>query len=187
MDRPDTREWLTTNGLGGYASGTACGANTRRYHGLLVAALEPPGQRTVLLSRVDETVIVGGDVYELGASFWSSGATAPEGFHHLKSFRASPVPTWEYQVGLGRLIKRVASVPGKNAVAISYRLEGGPPVRLEMKILANSRDFHGDTHGHPDWHFRQDVLPSPAHGEGLAPDLGLGWRARVDAELESLP
>ena len=65
MDRPDTREWLTTNGLGGYASGTACGANTRRYHGLLVAALEPPGQRTVLLSRVDETVIVGGDVYEL--------------------------------------------------------------------------------------------------------------------------
>jgi predicted glycogen debranching enzyme len=194
MDRPDTREWLTTNGLGGYASGTACGANTRRYHGLLVAALEPPGQRTVLLSRVDETVIVGGDVYELGANFWSSGATAPEGFHHLKSFRASPVPTWEYQVGLGRLIKRVACVPGKNAVAISYRLEGGPPVRLEMKILANSRDFHGDTHGHPDWHFRQNVLPSPACGRGAgggglrisawdgAPEWTLTWDGDTDVE-----
>ena len=59
MDRPDTRKWIATNGLGGYASG----ANTRRYHGLLVAAQEPPGQRTVLLSRLDETVIVGGEVY----------------------------------------------------------------------------------------------------------------------------
>ena len=119
MDRPDTREWLTTNGLGGYASGTACGANTRRYHGLLVAALEPPGQRTVLLSRLDETVIVGGEAYELGASFWGSGAVAPEGFRHLTAFRACPVPTWEYQVGLGRLVKRVASLPGQNAVVKS--------------------------------------------------------------------
>ena len=127
MDRADTREWLTMNGLGGYASGTACGANTRRYLGLLVAALEPPGLRTVLLSRLDETLIVGGEVFELGANFWNSGSIAPEGHHHLKSFRASPVPTWEYQVGLGRLVKRVACVPGKNAVAISYRLEGGPP------------------------------------------------------------
>ena len=72
-----------------------------------------------------------------GANFWSSldgagGVPSPE------VVRASPVPTWEYQVGLGRLIKRVACVPGKNAVAISYRLEGGPPVRLEMKVLANS-------------------------------------------------
>src|SRR5215207_1283432 len=73
MDRPDTREWLSTNGLGGYASGTACGANTRRYHGLLVAALEPPGQRMVLLSRLDETVIVGGGVYELGATSGTLG------------------------------------------------------------------------------------------------------------------
>lgn len=185
MDRPDTREWLATNGLGGYASGTACGANTRRYHGLLVAALEPPGQRTVLLSRIDETVIVGGDVYELGANFWSSGSTAPAGFHHLRSFQARPVPTWDYQVGLGRLIKRVACVPGKNAVAISYRLEGGPPVRLEMKILANSRDFHGDTHGHPDWHFRQDT-GSP---DGLrvsawdgAPEWTLTWDGDTDVE-----
>src|SRR5215208_1682122 len=89
MENPDTREWLTTNGLGGYASGTICGANTRRYHGLLVAALEPPGRRTVLLSRLDETVIVGGEVYELGANFWISGSVAPQGHHHLKSFQAS--------------------------------------------------------------------------------------------------
>src|SRR6266536_2702607 len=108
MDRPDTREWLTTNGLGGYASGTVCGANTRRYHGLLVAALEPPGRRTVLLSRVDETVRVDDATYELSTSFWQSGAVAPEGFRHLVCFEAAPVPTWEYRIGPGRLVKRVA-------------------------------------------------------------------------------
>src|SRR5687768_5382955 len=135
METPDTREWLSANGLGGYAGGTVTGANSRRYHGLLVAALEPPGKRTVLLQRVDETVVVSGEIYELGTSFWHSGWTAPEGFHHLASFRPAPVPTWEYRVGLGRLVKRVASIPGRNAVAIGYRLEGGPPVRLELKLL----------------------------------------------------
>jgi predicted glycogen debranching enzyme len=185
MDQPDTREWLTTNGLGGYASGTACGANTRRYHGLLVAALEPPGQRMVLLSRLDETVIVGGEIYELGANFWSSGATAPRGYRHLKSFQASPVPTWEYQIGLGRLIKWVACLPGRNGVAIAYRLEGGPPVRLEMKVLANARDVHGDTHGHPDWQFQQE---HPAAGRlkvaawNGAPEWFLAWDSDADIE-----
>jgi predicted glycogen debranching enzyme len=185
MDRPDTREWLSTNGLGGYASGTVCGANTRRYHGLLVAALDPPGQRTVPLSRLDETVIVGGDVYEIGVNFWSSGATAPDGFRHLRSFWADPVPTWEYQIGLGRLMKRVASLRGRDAVAISYRLEGGPPVRLELKILANSRDFHGDTHGHADWHFRQEVAEPNrlriAAWDG-APEWTLAWDGEADVE-----
>jgi predicted glycogen debranching enzyme len=157
MQAPDTREWLTTNGLGGYASGTVCGANTRRYHGLLIPALDPPGGRTVLLSRVDETVIAGGEIYELGANFWHSGATAPEGFRHLASFDQAPVPTWRYNVGLGKLVKRVACIPGSNAVVIGYQLEGGPPIRLEVNLLANHRDFHGDTHGHPDWTFRQEV------------------------------
>src|SRR3989442_11239133 len=135
MDSADTREWLTTNGLGGYASGTICGANTRRYHGLLVAALTPPGRRTVLVSRIDETVMVDGRVYELAANFWASGALAPRGNEHLASFSVEPVPTWEYRVGLGRLIKRIAAIRGKNAVAISYHLESGPPVCLELKLL----------------------------------------------------
>jgi predicted glycogen debranching enzyme len=160
MNVPDTREWITTNRLGGYASGTVCGANTRRYHGLLVAALEPPGGRTVLLSRVDETVTAGGESYDLATSFWSSGWTAPEGYRHLTSFSATPVPTWEYGIGLGRLVKRVACLPGRNAVTVGYRLEGGPPIRLELKLLANFRDLHGDTRGHPDWHFLQEIEPN---------------------------
>jgi glycogen debranching enzyme len=164
------------------------GANTRHYHGLLVAALVPPGQRQVLLSRLDETAVVGSETYELGTSIWQSGTVAPEGFQHLVTFQARPVPTWEYQVGLGRLVKRVAAVPGRNATAISYRLEGGPAVRLEIKILANCRDFHGETHGHQNWHFQQRSL---GHGrlevagwEG-APAWRLTWRA--DNEVEHRP
>ena len=65
MDSLDRREWLSANGLGGYASGTVSGANTRCYHGLLVAALTPPGQREVLLSRLDEVAVVGDEVFEL--------------------------------------------------------------------------------------------------------------------------
>jgi glycogen debranching enzyme len=74
MDRPDTREWLTTNGLGGYASGTAGGANTRRYHGLPVAALEPPGRRTVLLSRLDKAHDLD-NLYVVDASFFPSSSS----------------------------------------------------------------------------------------------------------------
>jgi glycogen debranching enzyme len=185
METIDRREWLSANGLGGYASSTVSGMNTRRYHGLLVAALVPPGRREILLSRLDETVIVGGDVYELGASVWESGAVAPQGFRHLAGFEARPVPTWSYRVGLGRLVKRVVAVPGRNATAISYRLEGGPPVRFELKILANSRDFHGETHGHPDWHFQQrggDRGRLEVAAWDGAPSWRLTWRAAEAVE-----
>ena len=188
MDSLDRREWLSANGLGGYASGSVSGANTRCYHGLLVAALTPPGQREVLLSRLDEVAVVGNEVYELGTSVWQSGTIAPEGYRHLVRFQASPVPSWEYQVGLGRLIKRVAAVPGRNATAISYHLEDGPPVRFEIKVVANGRNFHGATHGHPDWHFQQQGWVQGrlevAAWEG-APSWQLTWRA--DAELEYRP
>src|SRR5580698_5781195 len=74
------REWLVTNGLGGYASGTISGVLTRRYHGLLVAALQPPGGRTLLVSKCDETISYDGRVYELGANRWADGTVSPHGF-----------------------------------------------------------------------------------------------------------
>src|SRR5438046_2108355 len=120
MDQADTCEWLSSNGLGGYTSGTVCGANTRRYHGLLVAALEPPGRRVVLLSRIDETVRVDQQVAELGTSFWQSGATAPEGYRALERFSAVPIPTWDYAVGPARLTKRVGALSGHNATVVGY-------------------------------------------------------------------
>ena len=80
------REWLVTNGIGGFASATINGCNTRRYHGLLVAATKPPVGRLVLLSKLEELLIVNGQAFELGTNRYP-GAVHPEGFRSLKAFR----------------------------------------------------------------------------------------------------
>jgi predicted glycogen debranching enzyme len=84
------KEWLITNGLGGYASSTVPGINTRKYHGLLVAALHPPGDRTVCLSKLDEDVIVGSDVYSLGATEFHD-VIYPQGYKLIQEFSLAPV------------------------------------------------------------------------------------------------
>jgi 4-alpha-glucanotransferase len=96
MAELDVREWLLTNGLGSFASGTVCDAHTRTYHGWLVAAIAPPGERTLLLSHIDATVTVAGQSYDLGAHFWEDGAIAPMGYQWLQSFTIEPVPTWTW-------------------------------------------------------------------------------------------
>ena len=92
------REWLVTNGIGGYASGTVASSQTRRYHGLLVAALNPPLGRTVLLSRLDETIAYGGQSYPLFTNQWNhaDAPLEPPGFHHLERFRLEgTTPIWD--------------------------------------------------------------------------------------------
>src|SRR5438445_13771329 len=88
-----TKEWLETNGLGGFASSTVEGLNTRRYHGLLVAALPPPVGRAVLLSKFEETLFLGGRSYDLGCKQYPR-VLHPLGFHYLQMFRLSPFPTF---------------------------------------------------------------------------------------------
>src|ERR1700678_2735046 len=108
LDIAAKREWLVTNGLGGYASGTISGILTRRYHGLLVAALEPPGRRTLLVSKVDEMLGYDGHSYALGANRWADGSVAPEGFHLLQRFRLDgTTPVWTFACGDALLEKRV--------------------------------------------------------------------------------
>src|SRR6478735_7299198 len=91
FEKASALEWLESNGLGGYASGTVAGALTRRYHGLLIAALEPPVKRTVLLSKLDETIVVNDrkpgppQRYELGANQYP-GAVYPTGYRYLEKF-----------------------------------------------------------------------------------------------------
>src|SRR5258707_10656016 len=87
------REWLETNGLGGFACGTVAGAHTRRYHGLLTAATRPPVGRLVLLSKLEETLVLGDKRYELSANQYP-GVVHPQGFQYLKEFRALPWPTF---------------------------------------------------------------------------------------------
>ena len=93
-----SKEWIITNGIGGYASQTVSGINTRKYHGLLVAALNPPGERTVCLSKLDEDVIVGRRNLPLGINEFHD-TIYPDGYKFIKQFSLTPFPTYIYDVG----------------------------------------------------------------------------------------
>src|SRR3954452_4985502 len=97
VDAALRREWLEANGIGGFASSTIIGLNTRRYHSLLVAATKPPVGRMVLLSKIEETLIAGGRRYELSCNRYPD-AIHPQGYLYLKEFRQEPFPTFVYEV-----------------------------------------------------------------------------------------
>src|SRR5215813_10269313 len=152
-------EWLVSNGLGGFASGTVAGSATRRYHGLLIAALDPPAARTHLVGGIDEIAHLGGQSLELATHRWLSGAVAAAGYKSIQSFRLEgTTPSWTYQVAGALLEKRIWMRYGENTTFVRYSLLESPsPLELELKILVNYRDFHSSTHaGYPpnDWHMR---------------------------------
>ncbi len=134
------REWLITNGLGGYASSTILGANTRSYHGLLVAAMNPPTERTLLLSSLDEELISESGHRHLACHQYP-GAIYPEGFRHLEEFRQDPIPTFLYRTEDGAAIeKKVFMIQGENTTVVNYRVEGRGLFRVVP--LVNCRSFH---------------------------------------------
>lgn len=138
------REWLETNGLGGFASSTLLGMNTRRYHGLLVAAVEPPVGRALLLSKLEETLVVDGQRYELAVNQYP-GVYHPRGDRYLAGFRLDPFPIATYRVGGLRLEKTVFMAYGENTTVVQYRLAGrgrARQVRLELRPLLAFRDYH---------------------------------------------
>ncbi len=157
-----SREWLVTNGLGGYASGTVAGVNTRRYHGLLVAALAPPVRRTVLVAKVDEAIEAGGRRFELGANEYHDGTVDPQGYTHLAGFRlAGTIPVWTYAVPGASLEKTVWMAREENATYARYRLlPGSGPARLLIRPYLTERDYHATTRGDPGWRFDLAPLPS---------------------------
>jgi predicted glycogen debranching enzyme len=142
FDRAAGLEWLETNGLGGWAGTTVAGAHSRRYHGLLVAATQPPAGRTVLLSRLDETLHVEGESFDLGCNRFP-GAVAPRGFEYLTSFRKDLFPVFEYEAGGVRLRKTVAAVDGENTTLVLYEvLEAPGPFILSLRPFLAARDQH---------------------------------------------
>ncbi len=150
-------EWIETNGLGGYASSTILGINTRKYHGLLVAAFNPPVDRRVLLAKLDETLIVNNKEYQLGSNEFKCGIQ-PRGYEFLSEFSLSPIPTFKYSVDGVRLQKTVFMPYKKNATVVSYEVsspnENGVSVRISP--LVNSRHFHAVTDkDHTNWCFLQ--------------------------------
>ncbi|CAN5555054.1 amylo-alpha-1,6-glucosidase [soil metagenome] len=159
----DTREWLITNGLGTYAGAAISGANTRRYHGLLVASLQPPVKRTLLLSRLDESLTVEGQstACELATNYWQSGYVHPQGYLYLEAFSELPVPTWSYRVSGGRLIKQVLMLHGQQRVHVGYTwlpYDGAKTASLELSVLLSYRDFHSETRGSNTWQFAQNIV-----------------------------
>jgi predicted glycogen debranching enzyme len=143
----ERREWLCTNGIGGFASGTVAGSLTRRYHGLLVAALAPPLGRTLVVSKLDETVEYDGEAWALGTNRWRSGAVDPGGHRHLERFRLDgTAPVFTYRCGDAVVEKSVFMEAGANTTYVRYGLVRAPgPVRLTLRALVNHRDYHGAT------------------------------------------
>jgi len=139
-------EWLETNGIGGYASSTVSGANSRRYHGLLVAATRPPLGRMVLLSKFEETVIVGDKRFEISCNQYPD-KVYPEGFQFLNVFRLDPFPVWTFEVS-GIMIEKSVFMPhGENTVVCVWKIldKSGIPnlkVELELRPLIAFRDHH---------------------------------------------
>ncbi len=182
----ERREWLVTNGIGGYASGTVAGLPTRRYHGLLVAALQPPLGRTVLLSELDEMVTYDGRAYLLFSNRWGNGAVEPAGYHHIERFRLDgTTPVWSFACADVLLEKRVWMQPGANTTYIRYDLRrASAPLALSIKALVNYRDYHTLTRA-GDW--RMEVQPV-AYGlrvtafEGATPFYLLSDRAAARPE-----
>jgi predicted glycogen debranching enzyme len=153
-------EWLATNGIGGYACGTVSGLLTRRYHGLLVAALQPPLGRTLLLAKLDEAATYRGQTYLFFANRWADGTVDPQGFQHIERFHLEgTTPVWTYACADALLEKRIWMKPYANTTYIHYTLKRGTaPITLTIKTLINSRDYHASTSAN---HWRMQLAAVP--------------------------
>ena len=158
LDAAEAREWLVTNGLGGFASGTVAGTATRRYHGLLIAALQPPVGRALLVAGLDESVRYLESSYPLATNRWSSGFVSPSGYLQIESFFLEGTkPVWRYALADALLEKRVWMKQGENTTCVQYTLvRGNGPVEIDAKVLVNYRGFHATTQA-GDW--RMSVEP----------------------------
>jgi len=149
LDRAQHLEWLETNGLGGFSSSTIVGLNTRRYHGLLVAATKPPIGRMVLLSKLEETLVIDGQPYELSTNRYP-GVVHPQGFRYLKQFRLDPFPIFTYEVNGIELQKSVFMIQGENTVVVQFQLtqttKAAHKTKLGIRPLIAFRDYHSTTH-----------------------------------------
>ena len=145
LEIAEGREWLVTNGIGGYASGTVAGNLTRSYHGLLVAALQPPLQRTLLLSKIDDLVRYDGEEYPLATNRWQGNNISPAGYQNIESFcLEGTIPVWQFAIADALLEKRIWMQPKANTTYVYYTLKrGSKPIDLTLKTLVNYRSFHG--------------------------------------------
>jgi predicted glycogen debranching enzyme len=140
-------EWLETNGLGGWAGSSITGCNTRRYHGLLMAATKPPTERILLLSKLDETVVVDGQRFELGTNLYAESAIQPNGFQYMVSFTKNLFPEWLYEINGVEIKKTIAMAHGENTTLVLYEVINSEEIfTLELLPLVAARGYHSLQH-----------------------------------------
>ena len=161
LEQALNKEWLVSNGIGGYASGTVTGINTRKYHGLLMAALKPPVDRTVLLANIDEEATIKGRTFYLGANEYPGGTIRPDGFTHIAEFSISDgIANTVFRLGRTVLHKTVWMEHGQNTTYIRYtNAKGSAECAVALHAMCNYRDYHSTTNGLLDWEFGVEELP----------------------------
>jgi predicted glycogen debranching enzyme len=144
-----SNEWLVTNGLGGFASGTVGQANTRRYHGLLVASLKPPLERILMVAKADTLVRYRGAAHALACNEFAGGTIAPRGYQRLADFHLDgTIPVWTYAIGDALLEICIWMAHGRNTTHVQYRLlQAATALELEITPLCTYRDYHAHARG----------------------------------------
>lgn len=199
FQRATAREWLVTNGLGGYACGTVGEANTRRYHGMLTAAFSPPGERTLLVAKVEVTVQYRGETFCLFANEYADGTIAPQGYVYLDRFcLEGGTPVWRYAIRDAVIEKRILMQPGHNVTYLTVRvLRASELLEFELVPLCTYRGYHH--HGHGGWEpavvavphgFEINAFPGAhpyrvtCHGAAFIRDPAWHWNFRHRVESE---
>ena len=141
LEKGLNKEWIITNGIGGYSSSTIIGANTRKYHGLLVAPFMPPGNRQLILSKVDESITIADRNYNLYTNVCKNFIS--DGYKNLVSFEKEYIPIFTYQVEDVTIKKFICLEHGKNTVGIYYYIKNGEnDAKLTLAPIVNLRGFH---------------------------------------------
>ena len=150
------KEWILANGTGGFCSTTIVGANTRRYHGLLIAPLLPPAGRHLIISKLDESIIVNGEEHVLFTNICENYIS--EGYKYLESFEKEFLPVYTYKVNDIKVVKTISMVYGKNTVVVQYKIKNGKnEAKFKLAPIINFRDFHHMTTNH-NFLLNQEVL-----------------------------
>jgi predicted glycogen debranching enzyme len=179
------REWLVTDGLGGYATGTVAGLRTRRYHGLLVVADPVDAVRRVALASLDLTLTLpSGGTVALYAHEWASGAIAPDGHRHLETFSlVDGLPRWRWRVGDVVIERELAMRHGAASLAVVHRVVAAPaPVGLSVAALCTWRDAHTERHASGPA-LRVEQVADGVVVEGAYRLAGPGWQPTGDWHL----
>ncbi|ALA57429.1 amylo-alpha-1,6-glucosidase [Nitrospira moscoviensis] len=170
LDHALSLEWLETNGRGGFASGTVAGANTRRYHALLLVARKPPSERIVLVNHLEEWLEIGEQAFPLTTNLYP-GAIHPAGYIHCTSFELNPWPTWAYRIGGITVQREILCVRGRDLILLRWSLKGKTkkPIRLRLRPKLTGRDYHA-------LHRENEVLKNEARVQ----KRGVEWQPYQD-------